>query len=132
MITKFLSRQSRRLTRKAPIHVRMRLLRAQILWEKGQPFLLVKSYASCTGLPERVFDDDDTALLDISPMYAGGFKVTREALSFEGYFDETARQIVIPENCILAIYDRLSGDGLLFNDLYEKHKDDDELDDHAS
>lgn len=89
---------------------------------------MAKSHASCTGLPERVFDDDDTVILDIGPMYASEFTVTEDALSFEGYFDETARQIVIPANCILAIYDRVSGDGLLLNDLYEEHKDDEELD----
>lgn len=128
MITRFISRQCRWLTRKAPIHKRISQLRKLILWEKGQPFLLAKSHASCTGLPERVFDDDDTVILDIGPMYASEFTVTEDALSFEGYFDETARQIVIPANCILAIYDRVSGDGLLLNDLYEEHKDDEELD----
>ena len=97
------------------------LIRAMYDWivDNGMtPHLLVDTDDELIEVPMQ-YEQDGKIVLNVSPTATRDFLVDNDAVSFHARFDGKSTSVMIPMHCVLAIYTRENGQGMMFNENEE-------------
>lgn len=100
------------------------LFRAIFEWlldNEAVPYILVDTTKPFVNVPQEHIKDGQI-VLNISPSAVQNWHVDNEVISFSARFGGVARQIYVPMNALMAIYDQENGLGMAFP--AQEHEDD--------
>lgn len=80
------------------------------------PYLLVDGSKEGVEVPDGYLDEQQRIILNISPTATSELLITNEEITFNARFSGRAVCIIVPTYCVLAIYARENGQGMMFNE----------------
>jgi len=94
------------------------LIRAMYQWmvDNGMtPHLLVDAAGERVQVP-REYVENDRIVLNVDPLAVHGLVLGNDEVSFSARFSGNTMSVVIPVECVLAIYTRENGQGMMFGE----------------
>ncbi len=94
------------------------LIRAMYEWivDNGMtPYILADATGDQVKIPRR-FEKDGKIVLNVSPTAIRSLNLGKDTVSFDARFSDKSMQVVVPIACVLAIYTRESGQGMMFTE----------------
>ena len=94
------------------------LLRAMYEWivDNGMtPHLLADTNDEQIRVPMQ-YEQDGKIVLNISPTATRDFLVSNDDVTFHARFDGQSTEVIIPIHCVLAVYTRENGQGMMFTE----------------
>lgn len=92
------------------------LIRAIYEWvvDNAQtPYLLVDAQGDDVQVP-REYVQDGRIVLNVAPSAVARLDLGNEYVSFSARFGGTPREVTVPVHCVLAVYSRENGQGMMF------------------
>ncbi len=80
------------------------------------PYLLVDGSKEGVEVPEGYLDEQQRIILNISPTATSELLMNNDEITFNARFSGRAVCIIVPTYCVLAIYARENGQGMMFNE----------------
>lgn len=94
------------------------LIRALYEWivdNNSTPYMLVDAQSEEVVVP-RPFVENGRIILNISPDATHSLVLGNESITFNARFSGTAMDVEVPVRCVLAVYARENGQGMMFED----------------
>ena len=79
------------------------------------PHLLVDTSGEEAQVP-REYIQEGRIILNVDPTAVVGLDIANDFIGFSARFGGTPRQIIVPVHCVLAIYARENGQGMMFTE----------------
>jgi len=98
------------------------LIRALYEWivdNKFTPYMLVDAESADVVVP-RTFVEDGRIILNISPDATHSLMLGNDVIGFNARFNGAAMDVTVPVACVLAVYARENGQGMMFDEQDEK------------
>ncbi len=83
------------------------------------PHMLVDASSDLVRVPSK-YVEDNRIVLNIGPMAVHGLTLGNDEVNFSASFDGQAMEVVVPIECVLAIYARENGQGMMFGEEGEQ------------
>ena len=91
----------------------MRALYEWIVDNSCTPYILVDASGEDVQVPQQ-YVKDEQIVLNISPGAVIDLVISNEAVTFNGRFGGVAEDIIVPVACVIGIYARENGQGMVF------------------
>lgn len=94
------------------------LIRALYEWivdNDFTPYMLVDASTGQVEVP-RTFVENDRIILNISPDATHSLVLGNDAVTFNARFSGAAMDVLVPVSCVVAIYARENGQGMMFGE----------------
>ena len=98
------------------------LIRAMYQWmvDNGMtPHILVDATSESVQVPSK-YVENNRIVLNIGPMAVHGLTLGNDVVNFSARFEGKSTKVVVPIECVLAIYTRENGQGMMFGEEGEQ------------